>query len=622
MMFGARRIPVGAEVNANGVHFRVWAPAHTNAEVISDGITQPLSAEGNGYFSGNVAGLEAGALYKYRISGEEYPDPASRFQPDGPHGASQVVDPALFEWTDSDWQGTRIETAVIYEMHTGTFTQEGTWKSAAMQLSHLRELGVSVIELMPIAEFQGRFGWGYDGVDLFAPTRLYGTPEDLRGFVNAAHSEGIAVILDVVYNHLGASGNYIGKFSADYFNPEQTTDWGAAINFDGKNSGPVREFFIANAGYWVDEFHLDGLRLDATQNIYDNSDPHVLREITSKVREKSKGRQTIVVAENEPQETRLVRGPAKRGFGMDALWNDDLHHSAHVALTGHNDAYYTDYEGTAQEFVSAMKYGYLYQGQWYKWQGKRRGTPAFDLPASAFVTFIENHDQVANSARGYRIHRETTPGLLKAMTALILLGPGTPMLFQGQEFASSAPFYYFADVPDDLAVLVRKGRKEFMTQWRNVGMPAVLECLEDPCSPATFVKCKLDFADRDRNREILDLHTNLIRLRREDTVLGAWERGRYDGAVLSSHAFLLRAFDEATGDRLMVVNLGKDLHLNPAPEPLLAPPAGRRWEIFFSTEDPCYGGCGTAPLDTEENWRIPGQSTVVLRGIPGGEKLK
>lgn len=613
--------PPGAIIHTKGVRFRVWAPESQSVEVISGTSAPiPLQREERGFFSG-VADLRPGDLYRYRLRGGaddgDWPDPASRFQPDGPHGPSQIVDPRRFPWTDTGWQGISIERAVIYELHIGTFTQAGTWQGAIRELAALRDLGITVIEVMPVADFSGKFGWGYDGVNLYAPSRLYGLPDDMRSFVNAAHALGIAVILDVVYNHLGADGNYLAKFSKDYFSRAHTTDWGDAINFDGPCSDPVREYYISNAGYWIEDFHLDGLRVDATQNIYDDSQPHILAEITHRVRDAAGGRHSIVVAENEPQETCLVRDPAKGGHGMDALWNDDFHHSSVVALTGHNDAYYTDYLGTAQEFVSAMKYGYLYQGQWYKWQKKRRGTSSLGLKPSSFITFIENHDQVANSAHGTRIHKQTTPGLFKAMTALLLLGPGTPMLFQGQEFASSKRFLYFADLPADLAALVREGRKEFMQQWRTMKMPEMLQCLADPCSLETFTSCKLDFTERERNQDIYRLHTDLLRLRREDPVFSSWQQGRFDGAVLSERAFLLRAFAEEHGDRLLVINLGTDLHLDPAPEPLLAPLDGMKWEPLLATEHPLYGGCGSAPADTEENWRIPGHSALVFRGIRG-----
>lgn len=558
--------------------------------------------------------MPPGTDYRYRLDGGDgYPDPASRFQPEGPHGPSRVIDPDAFQWTDREWAGVPIERAVIYEMHIGTFTPEGTWAAAEALLPQLAETGITVLEVMPVSDFAGNWGWGYDGVNLFAPTRLYGTPDDFRRFVNRAHALGLAVILDVVYNHFGANGNYIGEFSADYFHKKHLTDWGDAINFDGENCGPVREFFLANAGYWIDEFHLDGLRIDATQNIYDDTEPHILLEITRRVRQAAEGRTTLVIGENEPQETRLLRPVEQGGFAMDALWNDDLHHSAVVALTAHNEAYYTDYRGHAQEFVSAAKYGYLYQGQRYRWQKKRRGHPTFGIPPHAFITFIENHDQVANSPHGDRMTRLTSPDLLRAMTGLILLGPGTPMLFQGQEFGSTRRFQYFADVPPDLAKLVGEGRREFLAQWRSIRMPEMLSRLDDPTAPDAFYRSKLDHSQRDE--PLVALHRDFLKVRREDPVLSNWSSVRYDGAVLDRNAFVLRAFSAAYGDRLLVFNLGRDLHLDPAPEPLLGPPEGSDWAVLVSTEHPTYGGRGTPPLDSDENWRIPGESAVVL--IPG-----
>jgi len=285
-----------------------------------------------------------------------------------------IIDPAQFSWHDANWNGVKIEGQVIYEMHIGTFAAEGTWNAAGQHLKILKDLGVTVLEIMPVHDFCGRYGWGYDGVDFFAPTRLYGSPDDFRAFVDTAHSLGLGVILDVVYNHAGPEGNYLKNFAPNYFTDRYSTDWGEAFNFDGSNAAPVRDFFISNAGYWIDEFHLDGLRLDATQNIYDASEVHILAEIAAQVRRAAGGRSTIVVAENEPEETRLVRSVESGGYGMDGMWNDDFHHSAMVALTGHNEAYYSDYRGTPQEFISAAKRGFLYQGQYYSWQRQRRGT--------------------------------------------------------------------------------------------------------------------------------------------------------------------------------------------------------------------------------------------------------
>ena len=372
-----------------------------------------------------------------------------------------------------------------------------------------------------------------------APLRL---SRRLRRFVDRAHAAGLGVILDVVYNHLGPDGNYLREFAQDYFTDRYTTDWGDAINFDGENAEPVREYFIANAGYWIDEFHLDGLRLDATQNIYDlsgRSHPGRRRAAPASAR----GRSIIIVAENEPQETVLIRPQEQGGYGMDALWNDDFHHSAMVAMTGRNEAYYTDYLGKPQEFISAVKYGYLYQGQWYNWQEWRRGTPSLKIPPRAFVTFIQNHDQVANSGRGERCHQLTSPGLYRAMTALTLLAPSTPMLFQGQEFAASSPFLFFADHNEGLAPLVRRGRAEFLAQFRSLSTPEVQAVLDDPGDERTFERSKLDLSERERHSAIYEMHRDLLRLRREDAVFGGAASG-VDGAVLGDEAFVLRFFGE------------------------------------------------------------------------------
>jgi maltooligosyltrehalose trehalohydrolase len=557
----------------------------------------------------------AGTLYRFRLDKgtESYPDVASRFQPDGPHGPSQVIDPGAFQWHDQHWRGVPLEGQVMYEMHVGTFTPAGTWEAAMGKLPALAELGVTVLELMPIADFSGRFGWGYDGVNLFAPTRLYGTPDDCRRFIDQAHALGLGVILDVVYNHLGPDGNFLAQFSPEYFSDRYTTDWGEAINYEDEHAGPVREFFLANAGYWIEEFHFDGLRLDATQNIYDASADHILAAVARRVRHTARGRTTLLVAENEPQHTQLVRPPECGGYGLDALWNDDFHHSAMVALSGRREAYYTDYLGTPQEFISALKWGYLYQGQRYMWQHKRRGTPSLDLPPAVFVTFLQNHDQIANSGRGLRAHLLTSPGRYKALTALLLLGPGTPMLFQGQEFAASSPFFFFADFTGELARLTRQGRVAFLSQFPSLAQPEMHVRLSDPTDPETFACSKLDWSERQHHADMYALHRDLLQLRRTDPVFRSQRRGGMDGAVLEAEAFVLRFFGVHGDDRLLVVNLGPALHLNPAPEPLLAPPESMAWAILWSTEDPRYGGCGTAPLEDEANWHLPGHAAVVLR---------
>jgi maltooligosyltrehalose trehalohydrolase len=481
-------------------------------------------------------------------------------------------------------------------MHIGTFTPEGTWAAAMEHLSELAQLGITALEVMPVAEFPGRFGWGYDGVDLFAPTRLYGTPDEFRSFIDRAHSLGLGVILDVVYNHVGPDGNYLKQFSDDYFTDRHQNEWGEAINFDGENNGPVREFFVSNAAYWIEEYHLDGLRLDATHALFDSSPDHVLAVMARKVREAAGKRATYLVAENEAQQSKLVRSPEEGGYGLDALWNDDFHHTARVAATGRMEAYYSGYRGAPQEFISAVKWGYLYQGQWYEWQGKHRGTPAFGLEPNRFVNFLENHDQIANSLCGLRLRQLTSPGRLRALTALLLLAPGTPMLFQGQEFGASTPFLYFADHNPELAKLVAKGRKEGLKQFPSIASDNAEVILDDPASDQTFLRSKLDFSERGKNAGIYDLHRDLIRLRKQDPVFSKLRAGGVDGAVLGLEAFVLRFFGDNGEDRLLIVNLGADFDLDPAPEPLLAPLEGTHWKMKWSSESPRYGGSGMRPL--------------------------
>ena len=583
-----RRRPVGAELVAGGVDFCVWAPDHKSVSVVIEGSDSPLDRDSDGHFRGVVAKARAGTRYRLRLDrgNELFPDPASRFQPEGPHGPSEVVDPHAFRWRASN---PRVETKdlVIYEMHIGTFTREGTWRAAIEQLRPIADLGINLLEVMPVNEFPGRFGWGYDGVDLWAPTRLYGAPDDFRLFVDSAHALGLGVILDVVYNHFGPDGCYLKNFSKDYFTDRYRVEWGDAINFD---AAAVREYFSENAGYWVDEFHLDGLRLDATQSINDRCPEHIITMIQRRAREAASDRSIFIVAENEPQDVQLITR-----YGVDALWNDDWHHAAMVAATGRREAYYTDYLGKPQEFISAAKHGFLYQGQYYGWQKKRRGTSSRHLPREKLVCYLQNHDQIANSSEGLRLQYVTSPGRFRALTALLLLGPNPPMLFQGQEFASSAPFLYFANHKPELAASVDKGRRDFMRQFRSIDVGK----LSAPHDPAMFEHCKLDHSEREKHADVVAMHRELLRLRR------ALDFSDIDGAVLGDSAFLLRY----SNAHLLLVNLGDRLELEVAPEPLLAPPRGSRWEVGWSSETLQK----PVEVDGVPSWRIPAEAAVLMR---------
>jgi maltooligosyltrehalose trehalohydrolase len=581
------------KITSRGVELRVWAPDRRTATVVVDGSDITLERDDRGWFSGLVANAKAGTRYRYRLDGERetYPDPASKYQPDGPHGDSVIFDASSYSWRDAEWRGPDKDDLVIYEMHVGTFTPAGTWRAAMQHFRSLRETGITMIEMMPVHEFPGRFGWGYDGVGLFAPSHLYGDPDDLRAFVDAAHAAGLAVILDVVYNHFGPDGCYLTKFAKDYFSDRNENDWGAAVNFDGDGCEGVRELVASNAEYWIREFHFDGLRLDATQSIFDSSREHIIKVIAGRVRAAGGDRATFVVAENEPQDSRLVTE-----YGLDAMWNDDWHHAARVAATGRREAYYCDYHGSAQEFVSMVKHGFLFQGQLYTWQKNPRGSPALGLRPQQLVCYIQNHDQVANSATSERLQKLTSPGRCRALTALLLLAPTIPMLFQGQEFGASTPFLYFADHHGDLAEAVAKGRREFMEQFASIRSSRME--LARPDDPATFEASKLRDDEREGNRQAIDFHRGLLALRREE------KRAILDGAVLSDHAFVLRF----TNDQLLVVNLGPELRMDVMPEPLLAPPANARWTVKWTSE-PVH-------FDPATLWVVPGEVALLLAAAP------
>lgn len=603
-----RRYGVGAEVQGDTAHFRVWAPAARAVTLVLDGRDLALEPAG-GYFEGQTQAAH-GARYGFKLDDghDVLPDPASRFQPDGPHGLSQVLDPSRFSWRHEQWPLAPIGRQIVQEVHIGTFTREGTWEAAAGKLPGLKEMGLTTVEIMPIAEFPGAFNWGYDGVQWFAPFHGYGAPDTFRAFVDAAHAIGLAVILDVVYNHLGPDGNYMSRFAPQFFSKGQATDWGDAVNFDGEGSGGVRDFVIANARYWIEEFRLDGFRLDAIQQISDSSEEHVIAAVVREARAAAGARPLLIVGEHEPQHAQLVRDPEEEGWGLDAIWNDDFHHATGVALTGARFAYYADYEGSAREFVACARHGFLYQGQHYPWQKAARGRPALDLRPSQTVGYLENHDQVANSTNGARLHQRSAPGAYRAMTALLLLGPWVPMLLQGQEFGSTRPFLFFADHDPELAAAVEAGRREFMRQFRNTADEDV--DLPRPHDRSTFERCVLDDAERAGNDAAIALHRDLMRLRAGDPVIGA-EGTITDGAAIDPQRFLLRMRRAPAPDRLLVVNLGATFDLSRVSEPLVAPPASGPWRVLWHSERPQYGGSGMPPLEPLR-WEIPGQSAVLL----------
>ena len=614
-----RRLPIGAELAPaeDGIHVRVWAPTHPKVTLVLESPIRRevvLGREDDGYHAGLVGGVRAGARYRFRLGDDPrlHADPAARAQPDGPYGPSEIVDPSAFSWTDGGWRGIEPHRHVIYELHVGTFTAAGTWDAAARHLPFLADLGVTTLEVMPVAAFPGQRNWGYDGVNLFAPAPCYGTPDDMRRFVDRAHAAGLAVILDVVYNHFGPAGNPMFAW-APHFRRAAATGWGDAIDFDGPHSAGVREYFIANAGYWIDEFHLDGLRLDAAHAIEDRTPArggeHILGAIARRARDAGAGRRVFVAAEHERGDATLLDA----AVDLDALWNDDYHHAARVALTGVIEGYLRDYRGTPQELVSAVTRGFLFQGQPHAWQGGARGASTRGLERRRFVHFLENHDQVANTGLGERLAALADPALVRALTALTLLAPALPLLFQGQETGSRRPWRYFVDHDASLQGAVRDGRARFLAQFPRLATPEAQAALADPCDPATFRACVLDEDARTLDNPHVRLHRDLLRLRRDDPAFTAQGFDALAGAVVAPSVLALRFAPGApAAERLVLVNLGATFTQETLAEPLVAPPAGTRWRLAWSSEDPRYGGHGTPPPFEPARITIPARAAVVL----------
>jgi maltooligosyltrehalose trehalohydrolase len=637
-------LAIGAWPERDGVRFRVWAASVSHVEVVLyDGERETgvfaLAPEAGGYFSGHVAGIGAGAQYMYRLdSGDPRPDPASRYQPAGVHGVSQVIDPASFRWSDDGWRGIPLEAAVIYELHVGTATAAGTFDALIERLDHLHALGVTAIELMPLADFPGERNWGYDGVCLFAPAQAYGDPDALRRLVDAAHTRGLAVLLDVVYNHLGPDGNYLRQFSREYFTDRHHTPWGDALNLDGPGSRPVREFFIANACYWAHEYHLDGLRLDATHALIDTSEQHLLAELADAVHASlPSDRHFLLIAENENNDPNLVRRqeredrgqeredrgqgiednsqtptPIPQPIGLDAIWADDFHHQLRVALTHEREGYYQDYSGSMEDLAATIQQGWFYVGQRSGHLGQSRGAPADDLAMSHFVYCIQNHDQIGNRALGERLEHLIALDAYRAASALLLLGPATPLLFMGQEWAASSPFLYFTDHHAELGRLVTEGRRaEFAGFTAFAG-----EQVPDPQARATFEQSKLRWDERleQPHAGILQLYQDLLGLRRHHPALRDHARDSFSAIALGESALALRRLGPAPKDTLLiVVNLRDALQLDLTAQDATSAPDGLRWAPLLDSQDERYGGQGEAQLVNQgTKLVISGAGAVVL----------
>lgn len=508
-------MPFGAQMTPEGVRFSLYAPAQSRVKLHVDGLVHEMEALPEGWHRALVP-VAAGTRYRFELEdGLLVPDPASRYQPEDCHGPSEVVDPTRYQWHDTDWRGRPWHEAILYELHVGAFTPEGTFRAAIDRLDDLVELGITAIELMPVADFPGPRNWGYDGVLLYAPDSSYGPPDDLRALVDAAHRRGLMVLLDVVYNHFGPEGNYLGAYAPSFFTDRHKTPWGAAINFDGEGRQAVRDFMIHNALYWIEEFHMDGLRLDAVHAIHDDRAEHVLSELSRRVREAHPGRHIHLVLENEENEARRLVPGASGGF--TAQWNDDVHHGLHVAVTGEGGGYYADYRADPSLLARALAEGFAFQGEVMAYRGAPRGAPSGELPPAAFVTFLQNHDQVGNRAFGERITALAPREAVRAVAAIYLLSPQVPMLFMGEEWASAQPFPFFCGFTGDLANAVREGRRAEFARFPAFADPAVRARIPDPVAETTFLSAKLDWAAREDEdkKDWLAWYRAVLRVRRE-----------------------------------------------------------------------------------------------------------
>jgi maltooligosyltrehalose trehalohydrolase len=577
---------LGARCCGGVTTFTVWAPERASVDLVVGTTIRPLSREACGYWSAAFDDARPGTLYRYRLDGRDdqvFPDPASRYQPQGVHGPSQVVDATTFPWTDREWRVPRLDSIVFYELHVGTFTPEGTFRGAIERLPCLMDLGVTAIELMPVADFSGMRNWGYDGVALFAPARAYGTPDDLRALVDAAHRHGLAVFFDVVYNHLGPDGAYANAFSPHYFTDRHKSPWGKGVNLDGPHSADVRRFFIENALHWVREYHVDGLRLDATHELQDDGPTHFLAELTATVRDRT-GVPVLFVAEDHRNFARMLRA-GEGGYGIDGVWADDFHHHARVHTTQERDGYYADFTGEAADLATTLRQGWFFTGQDSTYLGESRGTDPGGLSPKQFVVCIQNHDQIGNRADGARLNHQVDEATFRALSTLLLVAPQTPLLFMGQEWAASTPFLYFTDHHDELGRKITEGRREEFRSFAAFADEARHAVVPDPQAPETFERSRLRWEEmsREPHARVRRLYQRLLRARAASPAMRTRDRRAFD----------VRALDEATLLLTLVAGAqpGADdvttvVRLSGAGSVAL-PDARRTWrDVVLTTEDP------------------------------------
>ncbi len=599
---------MGATPTPHGVRFKVWAPAaeRVAVELIDPHELVPMDRGADDVWTVFVARVHAGRRYWFRLNGQlSRPDPYSRSQPAGPHGPSAVVDPDAFSWHDPAWRGLGIAGLAIYQLHIGTATADGTFDSLIDQLARIRALGVNAIEPLPVAEFPGKRNWGYDGVNFFAPAHVFGGPDALKRLVDAAHQHGLGVILDVVYNHFGPDGNYVRDFSPDYFTERHHTPWGAAINYDGPRANWVRKFVLDNARYWLHEYHVDGLRLDATHAIIDGSARHVLAELTHTARASlPAGRHVVLTAETSENDVRYLEPVEAGGLGFDAVWADDFHHSLRRYLAGDHEGYYADYAGTLAEVARCIEQGWLYEGQARPshLDTQSRGTPARDRPAKQFVYAIQNHDQIGNRAFGERLHHQIDPDRYRAASTLLLFLPYTPLVFMGQEFGVSSPFQFFTDHAPELGKLVTEGRRKEFQAFSQFADPHARTRIPDPQAESTFVDSKVRLAEAETppGSEIQSLYQKLLALRRTDSVLAVQDRRAMHAQALGPDVLAVRR-RRADLERLLLVNFGTaDARIDEF---------GGGWRVLLDSGTPAQPEIGGVTVSA-------GSATILARDSP------
>ena len=597
-------LDLGANVSKDRVDFRVWAPKASSVSLIlmDDARQFPMNPEDHGYFSITLNGIPPGRRYCYLLKGEiPRPDPVSRYQPEGVHGPSEVVDPGEFSWEDQGWKGVPLEALIIYEIHTGAFTKEGTFEAAIPFLDYLKnELGVTAIELMPVAQFPGDRNWGYDGTYFYAPQNSYGGPKGLKTLINACHQKGLAVILDVVYNHLGPEGNYLNNYGP-YFTDRYKTPWGPAINFDGPESDEVRKFIVQNALYWVTEYHIDGLRIDAIHGIFDFSARHILCDIGEAVHQQANrlGRHIFVIAESDLNDVRVINSPEKGGHGLDAQWNDDFHHCLHTLLTGERNGYYEDF-GDFNQLVTSLREGFVYRGQYSSYRKRRHGSSSKHLRPNKFVIFSQNHDQVGNRMKGDRLSTLVPFEALKLAAGIVLLSPAIPLLFMGEEYGEEAPFQYFVSHSDpDLIEAVRKGRKEEFAAFQWAGE------IPDPQDETTFLRSKIDLDLRyhGRHKTLVKFYETLIRLRKEIISLSCLDKEVIEIKEFEGEKGILMRCEYGENRIIFVFNFNyKPIKIETMVEKGM-------WQKIFSSASEEWGGDGAL---SPESISTPGSEVVFV----------